>query len=104
MQRDSIVWQDEPNSFVPERWVGLAEGHDDGYMPFGASPFNCPAKRYKNVPMPFGPSMVALLVRVLVEVTHCSWVINGDFPGKRCPLDTGREAYSGAVLRRQKRL
>jgi hypothetical protein len=32
MQRDSIVWQDEPNSFVPERWVGLAEGHDDGYM------------------------------------------------------------------------
>ncbi|KAI4761779.1 hypothetical protein E4T52_05988 [Aureobasidium sp. EXF-3400] len=100
MQRDSSIWQDRPLVFVPERWIGLEEGHDSGYMPFGASPFNCPAKRYKNVPMPFGPSMVALLVGVLVEATNLRWIIRGDFAERRCPLDTDREAYSGAILRR----
>jgi hypothetical protein len=102
MQRDSIVWKDEPNVFVPERWIGLEAGHDNSYMPFGASPFNCPAKRYKNVPMPFGPSMVALLAGALVEATLSRWDIHGDFPDKSCPLDTEREAYSAAVLERQR--
>jgi hypothetical protein len=103
MQRDPIVWKEEPGMFVPERWIGLREGHDKAYMPFGASPFNCPAKRYKNVPMPFGPSMIALLVGVLVEATHSRWDMHGHFPDKDCPLDTDREAYRTAVLRRQKR-
>ena len=100
MQRDSSIWKDRQLVFVPERWIGLEEGHDSGYMPFGASPFNCPAKRYKNVPMPFGLSMVALLVGVLVEATNLRWIIRGDFAERRCPLDTDREAYSGAILRR----
>ena len=99
MQRDSSIWQDRQDMFVPERWIGLEEGFDGGYMPFGASPFNCPAKRYKNVPMPFGPSMVALLVGTLSETTF-GWDIDGDFPDRECPLDTDREAYSAAVLRR----
>jgi hypothetical protein len=100
MQRDSSIWQNQPLVFIPERWIGLEEGHDSGYMPFGASPFNYPAKRYKNVSMPFGPSMVALLVGILVEATNLRWIIRGDFAERRCPLDTDREAYSAAVLRR----
>lgn len=99
MQRDSSIWQDHQDMFVPERWIGLEEGFDEGYMPFGASPFNCPAKRYKNVPMPFGPSMVALLVGILSKATS-RWYIDGHFPDRECPLDTDREAYSAAVLRR----
>lgn len=99
MQRKSSIWQDHQDKFVPERWIGLEEGFDEGYMPFGASPFNCPAKRYKNVPMPFGSSMIALLVGILSEATS-DWDIDGDFPDLECPLDTDREAYSAAVLRR----
>jgi hypothetical protein len=70
-------------------------------MPFGDSPFNCPAKRYKNVPMSFGPSMIALLVGVLYEATGTKWHILRDFSWRDCPLDTDREAYSTAVLSRR---
>ena len=80
-------------------WIGVEEGYDRGYMPFGASPFNCPAKRWKNVPMPFGLSMIALLVAALLEMTD-KWVVQGDFPDRQSPLDTDRGAYSTAMLRR----
>jgi hypothetical protein len=69
-------------------------------MAFRASPFNCPAKRYKNVTMPFGPSMIALLVGALFEATFAEWKVHGDFPKRECPLDTDREAYSTAILKK----
>ncbi|KAI4728318.1 hypothetical protein E4T49_03965 [Aureobasidium sp. EXF-10728] len=102
MQRDPVVWQAHPNEFVPERWVGVEEGYDEGFMPFGAKPFNCPAKRWNNVPMPFGLSIIALLVGALIQVTNYDWRVSGSFPNKECPLDTDREAYSTAVLRRSR--
>ena len=43
--------------------------------------------------------MIALLVAALLEVTD-KWVIQGDFPDRHSPLDTDREAYSTAMLRR----
>ncbi|KAI4717564.1 hypothetical protein E4T48_06231 [Aureobasidium sp. EXF-10727] len=88
MQRNPTVWQDRPNVFVPKRWIGIEEGYDEGFMPFGAKPFNCPAKRWNNVPMPFGLSMIALLVGALLEVTNYDWEISGDFPTEECPLHT----------------
>lgn len=45
MQRDPSTWRNQPNIFNPERWIGIEEGYDRGYMPFGASPFSYPAKR-----------------------------------------------------------
>ncbi|KAH0367395.1 hypothetical protein KCU65_g4772, partial [Aureobasidium melanogenum] len=99
MQRDPNTWGEQPNVFRPERWVGKQDGYDEGYLPFGASPFNCPAKRWRNVPMRFGVSMIALLVGALLETT-VKWDVQGDFPEKDWPLDTAREAYSAAVLRR----
>ncbi|KAG9682892.1 hypothetical protein KCU95_g16748, partial [Aureobasidium melanogenum] len=102
MQRDSNVWKDQPDNFNPERWIGKEEGYDEGYMPFGASPFNCPAKRWRNVPMPFGLSMIALLVGTLIEATDAKWEIHGDFPDKNWPLDTDREAYGAAILRKRR--
>lgn len=102
MQRDSDVWKEQPDIFKPERWAGKEEGYDQGYMPFGASPFNCPAKRWRNVPMPFGVSMIALLVGTLIEATDVNWEIDGDFPDKEEPLDTDREAYGAAVLQRKR--
>ncbi|KAI5196234.1 hypothetical protein E4T39_07860 [Aureobasidium subglaciale] len=98
MQRDPAIWKDQPNVFLPERWIGVEFGYDEGYMPFGASPFNCPAKRSKNVPMPFGLSMIALLVGALLEVTEGAWKVYGEFPDREQPLDTDREAYSTVVL------
>lgn len=100
MQRDPSIWQDRQDMFIPERWIGLGEGFDEGYMPFGASPFNCPAKRHKNVPIPFGPSMLALLVGTLIETTFLAWDVDEDVPERGCPLDTDREAYREVVLRR----
>jgi hypothetical protein len=100
MQRDPTIWQSKPDVFSPERWIGVEAGYDIGYMPFGASPFNCPAKRHKNVAMPFGPSMIALLVGALYEATMFKWHIRGAFPKRDRPLDTDREAYSTAILRR----
>ncbi|KAG9682618.1 hypothetical protein KCU95_g14153, partial [Aureobasidium melanogenum] len=100
MQRDPSIWHNQPNIFNPERWIGIEDGHAKGYMPFGVSPFNCPAKRWKNVPMPFGLSMIALLVAALLETTD-KWEVQGDFPDKAWPLGTDREAYGAAVLRRK---
>jgi hypothetical protein len=100
MQRNATIWQDRPDVFVPERWKDIKDGYDTGYMPFGASPFNCPAKRYKNVAMPFDPSMVALLVGTLIDATLAKWWIPRGYPDRDCPLDTDREAYSTVVLRR----
>ncbi|CAD0094872.1 unnamed protein product [Aureobasidium mustum] len=101
MQRDSDVWKEQPDIFKPERWIGKEEGYDQGYMPFGARPFNCPAKRWRNVPMPFGLSMIALLVGTLIEVTDAKWEIHGDFSDKEEPLDTDREAHGAAFLQRK---
>ncbi|KAH0355544.1 hypothetical protein KCU83_g1918, partial [Aureobasidium melanogenum] len=98
--RDFNVWKYQPNIFSPTIWIGKEEGYDEGYMPFGASPFNCPAKRWRNVPMPLGLSMIALLVGTLIEATDAKWEIHGDFPDKNWPLDTDREAYGAAVLRK----
>ena len=39
-------WKPDPMSFRPERWVKLNNGiRTQGFMPFGSTPFNCPAKR-----------------------------------------------------------
>ncbi|THZ70960.1 hypothetical protein D6C88_07527 [Aureobasidium pullulans] len=100
MQRDPVIWGDHPKLFLPDRWIDIAEGYDHGFMPFGAKPFNCPAKRWKNVPMPFGISMIALLVGALIEATQGKWTIHGNFPDKTHPLDTDREAYGDATLQR----
>ncbi|KAH0261127.1 hypothetical protein KCU91_g14208, partial [Aureobasidium melanogenum] len=89
MQRDSDVWKDQPNIFSPTIWIGKEEGYDEGY-----------AKRWRNVPMPLGLSMIALLVGTLIEATDAKWEIHGDFPDKNWPLDTDREAYGAAVLRK----
>ncbi|KAH0144510.1 hypothetical protein KCU67_g13046, partial [Aureobasidium melanogenum] len=102
MQRDPNIWERRPDIFRPERWVGKQDGYDEGYMPFGASPFNCPAKRWRNVPMPFGLSMIALLVGTLIEATDAKWEVHGDFPDKNWPLDTDREAYGAAVLQKRR--
>ncbi|THW07794.1 hypothetical protein D6D25_07991 [Aureobasidium pullulans] len=100
MQRDPVIWRDHPKLVLPDRWIDIAEGYDHGFMPFGAKPFNCPAKRWKNVPMPFGISMIALLVGALIEATQGKWTIHGNFPDKTHPLDTDREAYGDATLQR----
>jgi hypothetical protein len=54
----------------------------------------------KKQKMPFGPSMIALLVGALFEATFAEWKVHGDFPKRECPLDTDREAYSTAILRK----
>ncbi|KAK5679599.1 hypothetical protein LTS10_008420 [Elasticomyces elasticus] len=108
--RTADVWKPEPLQFMPERWEGKEskEFEDPHFMPFAATPFNCPAKRRfkrdEGQPdyLPFGLGMISLLVGTLVRQTLGKWKIVGDIPEKSIPLETGREAYNYLRLERVK--
>ncbi|KAK4504724.1 hypothetical protein PRZ48_002686 [Zasmidium cellare] len=101
MHQDEAIWGKSVRLFDPTRWLKVDEkDEDDIFMPFGAAPFRCPAKYFKGPCMPFGVSMIALLVGALVEAVDGKWVCEGGFPEVNTPLDTDREAYKDAVLRR----
>ncbi|OAL42688.1 hypothetical protein IQ07DRAFT_606515 [Pyrenochaeta sp. DS3sAY3a] len=52
LHRDTEIWGDDAERFVPTRWISTSLETEDSkaWMPFGASPFLCPAKQ------DFGPS------------------------------------------------
>ncbi|PPJ59800.1 hypothetical protein CBER1_04343 [Cercospora berteroae] len=102
MQRDASVWEGDPLTFRPERWIDIS-GEDEKWLPFGAKPFRCPAKQSLNVYIPFGVSMIAVLTGALLEATENRWEYSGEaLPDVGIPLDTDREAYREAELRKIK--
>jgi hypothetical protein len=99
------VWEDDPMTFKPERWQGLAGMDTKGYMPFGESPFRCPARQHKkySVAIPFGVTMIAVLTGCFVEAMGDEWCLNEqDIPPVSEPLRNGREDYDKVALRRTK--
>ncbi|KAK3630283.1 hypothetical protein LTR56_017571 [Elasticomyces elasticus] len=100
--RDANIWKPDPLRSMPERWNGLEHKNfeDDVFMPFSATPFNCPAKRRRGQNPPFGLAMISLLVGMLVKHTSGKWRVVGDLPGISEPLDTERTAYGYLRLER----
>ncbi|ORY10228.1 hypothetical protein BCR34DRAFT_567083, partial [Clohesyomyces aquaticus] len=64
LHRDEEVWGPDADCFRPSRWESLSPESEQlkAWMPFGGSPFVCPAKPE------FGPRMIGILVAALVEV------------------------------------
>lgn len=59
--RKSKIWQPNPERFMPSRWLDISqEAERELFMPFGSSPFTCPAKAH------YGPRIIASLVGALV--------------------------------------
>ena len=82
--------------FLPDRWSRLTEDQKRSFMPFGCTPFVCPAKPV------FGPRLIALLVGALAKGFK-GWGLDSDpkidveaFRNARLSLD--REAYGNLRL------
>ena len=53
---DKNIWGKDTCVFRPERWADLTQTQRSAFMPFGGSPFVCPAKK------DFGPRMIGILI------------------------------------------
>jgi hypothetical protein len=60
LHRDTNIWGFDAECFRPSRWASTNSEQSKAWMPFGASPFLCPAKPE------FGPRMIGILVAALV--------------------------------------
>ncbi|KAI4099745.1 MAG: hypothetical protein L6R37_005814 [Teloschistes peruensis] len=55
-QRLQSIWGSESHRYQPARWNSVTPTMEKAYMPFGGSPYKCPASGS------FGPRMIAVLV------------------------------------------
>ncbi|KAJ6095094.1 hypothetical protein N7467_002607 [Penicillium canescens] len=56
----SDIWGPDALEFHPRRWMALTMEQKEAFMPFGSSPFQCPAART------FAPRMIGVLVGALL--------------------------------------
>ncbi|KAK7193362.1 uncharacterized protein CC84DRAFT_1136526 [Paraphaeosphaeria sporulosa] len=63
LHRDTAIWGFDADCFRPSRWANMRHEPEpfNAWMPFGSSPFLCPAKP------DFGPRMIGILVAALVD-------------------------------------
>ncbi|KAI4195431.1 MAG: hypothetical protein LQ350_007195 [Teloschistes chrysophthalmus] len=55
-QRLQSIWGDESHRYQPARWDSVTATMEKAYMPFGGSPYKCPASGS------FGPHLIGILV------------------------------------------
>lgn len=96
IQRDKAVWGADAEEFDPSRWTPAKfndrkDEKKKAYMPFGRSPFICPAQ------VKFGPKMAALLVAALSDGVPGDWKLyaetNQDILYEPGALPSGREFF-----------
>jgi hypothetical protein len=102
LHRDTGIWGSDADCFRPSRWADVRHEPEQlqAWMPFGSSPFLCPAKP------DFGPRMVGILVAALVDAfSDARYELSaGDATGQREParfyglLCSGRDSYQGLFL------
>lgn len=100
LQRSKDIWGIHGNDFKPDRWWILERedaAYKEAWMPFGKGSFQCPASKV-------APMMIGVLVGCLLDTFgNDKWVLEeGDREEilGRGPLDNGREAFEGLLLRR----
>ncbi|GJN72645.1 hypothetical protein PLIIFM63780_006708 [Purpureocillium lilacinum] len=84
LHHDKLVWGDNADEFVPERWEGLRASAAESrceYMPFLAGPRGCPSSNFVMVQMK--TMLVELLTQVDIEL----------------PNSTGLEKCIGGVVK-----
>ncbi|KAL9580935.1 MAG: hypothetical protein Q9212_004196 [Teloschistes hypoglaucus] len=65
-QRLQSIWGDESHRYQPARWNTVTATMEKAYMPFGGSPYKCPASTN------FGPRMIGILVAAFVSKLRVS--------------------------------
>ncbi|KAL9100865.1 MAG: hypothetical protein Q9163_003809 [Psora crenata] len=67
---DRAIWGEDSRKFRPSRWKNIDAEAQAAFMPFGGSPFVCPAKPE------FGPRMIGLLVASFAtQMSRDGWVL-----------------------------
>ncbi|CDP12929.1 unnamed protein product [Coffea canephora] len=92
--RDPIGQLDNPEKFIPERFIGSnvdVKGHDFQFLPFGSGRRGCPG-------MQLGLTVVSLLVAQLV---HCFY---WELPNGMLPSDLDMTEDFGLVVSKAKHL
>ncbi|KAJ5115454.1 Cytochrome P450 [Penicillium alfredii] len=56
-----LIWGADGKTFNPDRWTHLTPAQRQAFMPFGVTPFECPAKPV------FAPRLIALLLGALFD-------------------------------------
>jgi hypothetical protein len=102
LHRDTEVWGPDADCFKPLRWesINLHPKQLKAWMPFGGSPFVCPAKSE------FGPRMIGILVASLVEAfSDAKFELQREGPRGRMdiavfhgPLHSERNSYEELSL------
>jgi hypothetical protein len=97
--RDESVWGDDAGRFVPERWGERDTHFNQAWMPFGAWPFLCPARK------DFALRMIAILVGGMCWLIDLDgWEVDLGEDQRRldegCALPSGRFAAQDWMLRR----
>lgn len=87
------IWGPDAMIFNPGRWTGLTFQQKQAFMPFGSTPFVCPAKPT------FGPRVIGLLVGVLLRgLRGGDWRVEGGVEGFGGRLRNERGAYDDMYL------
>ncbi|KAL1961896.1 hypothetical protein VTN77DRAFT_929 [Rasamsonia byssochlamydoides] len=92
------IWGSNSTAFNPGRWNNMTREQRNAFLPFGSTPFICPASSV------FGPRMIALLVGALCSEMQGDWKLESNegevmkdlVSGKR--LSAEREAYGEVFL------
>ncbi|KAL9132168.1 MAG: hypothetical protein Q9217_000102 [Psora testacea] len=70
---DQTTWGEDASGFRPDRWKNIHPEAQAAFMPFGGSPFVCPAKQ------DFGPRMIGLLIASFAaQVQREEWFLGID--------------------------
>jgi cytochrome P450 len=85
---DRAVWGDDADAFVPERWLSCDVDMVQAWMPFGAYPFLCPARK------DFALRIIVVLVGGLCrKIIVDEWKV--DLGADQWRLDEGMALPSG---------